>query len=63
MITGGTGALGALTAKHLVEAHGARHLLLLSRSGEEAEGAKELKAQLEEQGAKARLASCDVSDR
>ena len=32
LITGATGALGALIARHLVEAHGARHLLLVSRS-------------------------------
>src|SRR5262249_13832639 len=33
------------------------------RSGEGAEGAKELKAELKELGAEARIASCDVSDR
>ena len=40
LITGGTGGLGALLARHLVTAHGARHLLLASRSGEKAEGAR-----------------------
>ena len=38
LITGATGGLGALIARHLVEHHGARHLLLVSRSGPEAEG-------------------------
>jgi NADPH:quinone reductase-like Zn-dependent oxidoreductase/acyl carrier protein len=63
LISGATGALGALVAKHLVEVHGARRLLLLSRRGAKADGAKELKAELEERGAKVKLAACDVSDR
>jgi NADPH:quinone reductase-like Zn-dependent oxidoreductase len=63
LITGATGGLGALTARHLVERHGARHLLLLSRSGAEAEGAAELLAELEALGAETTIAACDVSDR
>ena len=63
LITGATGGLGALIARHLAERHGARHLLLVSRSGPEAEGAKELQAELEELGAEATIAACDVSDR
>jgi NAD(P)-dependent dehydrogenase (short-subunit alcohol dehydrogenase family) len=63
LITGATGALGSLLARHLVSSHGARHLLLVSRRGEEAEGAQELKAELEEQGASVRIAACDVSER
>ncbi len=63
LITGATGGLGALTARHLAERHGARHLLLVSRSGPEAEGAAELQAELEELGAKTEIAACDVSDR
>jgi polyketide synthase 12 len=47
----------------LAEHHGARRLLLVSRSGEGAPGAADLKAELEELGAKARIAACDVSDR
>ena len=43
LITGGTGGLGALLARHLVE-HGARRLLLISRSGLKAQGARELKS-------------------
>ncbi|HEY2334049.1 MAG TPA: SDR family NAD(P)-dependent oxidoreductase, partial [Solirubrobacterales bacterium] len=63
LITGATGTLGALIAKHLVEAHGARRLLLASRSGSEAQGAAELQAELEELGATPTLAACDVSER
>jgi NAD(P)-dependent dehydrogenase (short-subunit alcohol dehydrogenase family) len=62
LITGGTGGLGALIARRLTEHHGAKHLLLVSRSGSKAEGAKELKAELKGLGAKARIAACDVSD-
>jgi NADP-dependent 3-hydroxy acid dehydrogenase YdfG/acyl carrier protein len=61
LITGGTGGLGALLARHLVE-QGARRLLLVSRSGLKAQGARELKGSLEELGAKVRVAACDVAD-
>jgi acyl transferase domain-containing protein/acyl-coenzyme A synthetase/AMP-(fatty) acid ligase/acyl carrier protein len=63
LITGGTGGLGALLAEHLVPVHGVRHLLLLSRSGAGAEGADELRARLETQGAEVAIEACDVSDR
>jgi acyl transferase domain-containing protein/NAD(P)-dependent dehydrogenase (short-subunit alcohol dehydrogenase family)/acyl carrier protein len=63
LITGGTSGLGALIARHLAERHGARHLLLASRSGEGAEGAMELKEELERLGAEATIAACDVADR
>ncbi len=63
LISGGTGALGALFARHLVEQHGARQLLLLSRRGPEAEGCGELVAQLEAAGASVRVVACDVGDR
>ncbi len=63
LVTGGTGALGALLAGHLVAAHGVRHLLLASRRGPQAPGAAELRAELEERGASVRIAACDVTDR
>ena len=63
LIAGATGALGALVSRHLVERHGARHLLLVSRRGPEAAGAVELRQELEALGAKATIAACDVSDR
>ncbi|MEN8656325.1 type I polyketide synthase [Streptomyces sp. 21So2-11] len=63
LMTGGTGGLGALLARHLVTAHGARRLLLVSRRGLRAEGAPALVAELAELGATATVASCDVTDR
>ncbi|MET7647666.1 SDR family NAD(P)-dependent oxidoreductase [Streptomyces sp. NPDC005426] len=63
LITGGTGGLGALVARHLVAAHGVRHLLLVGRRGEQAPGAPELRAELAESGASVTLAACDVADR
>ncbi|MBW1600456.1 SDR family NAD(P)-dependent oxidoreductase, partial [Streptomyces sp. JJ38] len=63
LITGGTGGLGALFARHLVERHGARRLLLVSRRGTAAEGVAELVADLETRGADVRVAACDVGDR
>jgi acyl transferase domain-containing protein/acyl carrier protein len=63
LITGGTGTLGALAARHLVEARGARHLLLLSRSGPDAAGIGKLKGELEELGAKVQVIACDVAKR
>ncbi|MGP3972314.1 SDR family NAD(P)-dependent oxidoreductase, partial [Streptomyces sp. 6N223] len=63
LITGGTGGLGALLARHLVAEHGVRDLVLTSRRGPEAEGAAELVAELEALGASARVAACDVADR
>ncbi len=63
LISGGTGALAAQVSRHLVSEHGARHLLLASRSGARAEGARELKQELTELGAEVRIEACDVSDR
>ncbi|BBC31256.1 hypothetical protein SGFS_025500 [Streptomyces graminofaciens] len=63
MITGATGTLGRLVARHLVTEHGARHLLLVGRRGAAAEGMPELAAELEELGASVTLAACDVADR
>ncbi|MVU75787.1 SDR family NAD(P)-dependent oxidoreductase [Nocardia sp. ET3-3] len=63
LITGGTGGLGVLLARHLVAVHGVRHLLLASRSGETATGATELVSELSAAGAAVRVVACDVSDR
>ncbi|KKK87789.1 hypothetical protein LCGC14_2749730, partial [marine sediment metagenome] len=63
LITGGTGVLGALVARHLVEGHGVASLVLVSRRGSEAEGAPELEAELTELGAEVTIAACDVTDR
>ncbi|AUG80451.1 hypothetical protein CFP65_5765 [Kitasatospora sp. MMS16-BH015] len=64
LITGGTGMLGALFARHLVTRHGARHLLLAGRRGEEAPGAAELAAELAGLGAvSVTFARCEVASR
>nr|APD71824.1 type I polyketide synthase 11 [Streptomyces sp.] len=63
LITGGTGVLGSLLARHLVTERGVRHLLLTSRRGPRAAGAAELVAELAELGAEATVAACDAADR
>lgn len=63
LITGGTGVLGALLAKHLVIRHGVRHLLLISRRGLAADGAAAIESELTELGASVRIAACDAADR
>ncbi|MFE9610944.1 SDR family NAD(P)-dependent oxidoreductase [Streptomyces sp. NPDC006012] len=63
LITGGTGQLGGLTARHLVTHHGVRSVLLASRHGESADGAAELCAQLRGLGARVEVVACDVADR
>ncbi|GHE61891.1 type I polyketide synthase [Streptomyces capitiformicae] len=63
LITGGTGALGAELARHLVTSYGVRHLLLTSRRGPEAPGAEELRITLEELGAEVGIVACDTADR
>ncbi|MFI6339608.1 type I polyketide synthase [Streptomyces sp. NPDC050535] len=62
LITGGTGSLGGLIARHLVTAYGMRRLLLVSRRGPGAEGAGELVERLAGLGAMATAVACDVSD-
>jgi len=62
LITGGTGGLGAHVARMLAAA-GAEHLVLTSRRGEEAPGARELAAELSASGTRVTLAACDVADR
>ncbi|GAA4970546.1 type I polyketide synthase [Streptomyces hyderabadensis] len=59
VVTGGTGALGALVSRHLVTRHGVRDLLLVSRTGE----APALTEELTRLGAHVETAACDVSDR
>ena len=63
LVTGGTGTLGALVARHLITAHGAGHLVLAGRRGLAAPGAAELQAELAGLGASVRVVSCDVADR
>ncbi|GHF52634.1 hypothetical protein GCM10010218_37620 [Streptomyces mashuensis] len=63
LITGATGTLGRLVARHLVAEHGVRHLLLVSRRGAAAPGAEELSGDLAALGAQVTWAACDVADR
>ncbi|MFG1780703.1 SDR family NAD(P)-dependent oxidoreductase [Micromonospora sp. NPDC049048] len=63
LLTGGTGTLGRLVARRLVETHGVRRLLLVSRRGEQAPGAAEAVDELRRLGAEATVVAADVSDR
>jgi acyl transferase domain-containing protein/NAD(P)-dependent dehydrogenase (short-subunit alcohol dehydrogenase family) len=63
LVTGGTGGLGALVARHLVEACGVEGLILASRRGLGAPGATRLRDELVGLGARVDVVACDVSDR
>ncbi|HVR05786.1 MAG TPA: SDR family NAD(P)-dependent oxidoreductase, partial [Solirubrobacteraceae bacterium] len=63
LITGGTGGLGQLLARHLVATHGVRRLVLASRRGAQAPGAAELQAELGELGAEVTIVACDLAER
>ena len=57
LITGGTGALGKVVARHLVAKHGIKHLVLVSRRGH----APEIVAELP--GVDVRVEACDTTDK
>ncbi|OEJ30273.1 hypothetical protein BGK67_01895 [Streptomyces subrutilus] len=64
LVTGGTGMLGGLVARHLVVRHGVRHVVLVSRGGGGVGGVSGLVAGLEAAGAESvRVVACDVADR
>ncbi|MET8429798.1 SDR family NAD(P)-dependent oxidoreductase [Nocardia sp. NPDC004860] len=63
LVTGGTGGLGAVLARHLVRRHGVRHLILASRRGAGAPGASELATELRGLGAQVLVVSADLTDR
>jgi acyl transferase domain-containing protein/acyl carrier protein len=63
VITGGTGVLGSLVARHLAAEHGVRRLALLSRQGEQAPEAARVRVELAEAGARAEVFACNVTDR
>ncbi|MEV0074453.1 type I polyketide synthase [Amycolatopsis sp. NPDC050768] len=62
LVTGATGAIGEVIARHLAAA-GAERLLLLSRGGPGAPGADRLVADLATHGTVAEVVACDVGDR
>ncbi|MFI6173846.1 SDR family NAD(P)-dependent oxidoreductase, partial [Nocardia sp. NPDC051052] len=59
LLTGASGALGQLLARHLVAAHGVRDLVLVSRSG----GMDALRTELADAGAHVEVVACDVAER
>ncbi|MEU2513100.1 SDR family NAD(P)-dependent oxidoreductase [Streptomyces syringium] len=63
LITGATGTLGGVVARHLVRTHGIRHLLLAGRRGRSAPGVAELADELTRLGADVTVVACDVADR
>ena len=63
LITGGTGMAGSAVARHLVDRYGVPHVMLVSRSGENAVGLPELVNELREAGASVSVVAADVSDR
>lgn len=62
LVTGGLGGFGLRTAQWLAE-RGARHLILISRSGPANDAAKAAIAAFEAQGVRVHAAACDVTDR
>ncbi|MGH2959183.1 MAG: type I polyketide synthase, partial [Solirubrobacterales bacterium] len=63
LVTGGTGSIGSLIARHLASHHGVKHLLLTGRKGADAPNAPALASELRELGATPEIVACDVSDR
>jgi polyketide synthase 12/candicidin polyketide synthase FscB len=63
LITGGTGALGGIVARHLVSTYHVGHLLLVSREGHAADGAMTLQDELTQLGATVTITACDTADR
>ncbi|MGW0226604.1 SDR family NAD(P)-dependent oxidoreductase [Streptomyces tendae] len=63
LITGGTGRLGAVVARHLVARHGVRRLMLTGRRGAAAPGAARLRDELTAAGAHVEVVACDVTSR
>ena len=63
LITGGTGMAGSALARHLVDRYGVPHVMLVSRSGEQADGIADLAAELRDAGASVSVVACDAGDR
>nr|AXL06588.1 polyketide synthase [uncultured bacterium] len=63
VLVSGAGSLGVLVARHLVDRHGVRRLVLASRRGRDTEGMDDVVATLTGQGADVSVVACDLSDR
>ncbi|MFE2979158.1 type I polyketide synthase, partial [Streptomyces sp. NPDC059258] len=63
LITGGLGSLGRLTARHLTERYGVRHLVLTGRRGMSTPGAEEFVRRLESKDVQVTVVACDIADR
>jgi NAD(P)-dependent dehydrogenase (short-subunit alcohol dehydrogenase family)/acyl carrier protein len=63
LVTGGTGGLGILIARHLAGVYGMRSIVIASRRGPDVEGMSELRAELSLLGASVEIVSCDVAER
>lgn len=61
VIIGGTGGLGRFMAKHMIE-HGARTIVLLSRSGGGKEKFEQLLAEVQQPDARIMVQKCDVTN-
>jgi acyl transferase domain-containing protein len=62
LITGGTGTLGGVVARHLADAGWATGVLLTSRSGPGAAGVAGLAAGLADRGVEVGVTACDAAD-
>ncbi|MEV0375970.1 type I polyketide synthase, partial [Streptomyces sp. NPDC050636] len=63
LVTGASGALGGLVARHLAETGQVERLLLVSRRGPAAFGVASLVAELASSGTSAQVVACDAADR
>ena len=63
LVTGGTGMLGGLLARHLAGTGRASEVVLASRSGPAAAGAAALAASVAGRGAGVQVTACDAADR
>ena len=63
LITGGTGGVGAVLARHLVAQHKVGRVVLASRRGPDAPDAARIQQELAEWNVEVDVVACDVSDR